>query len=60
MNPVSFRPHRFATLVLVLGLAFVLSACQGAPAAARTLTFRTLNDSGVAGTVSFREVSGRT
>ena len=48
--------------VLAISLAVAVGACQGAPAPApaRTLTFRTLNDSGVTGTVSFRDVDGRT
>ena len=48
----------FAVIVLV---AIALAACQ--PAAAnptRTITLRTLNDSGVSGTVSFTDLGGRT
>jgi hypothetical protein len=46
------RAFFLASAVLVVG------CLQGATA--RVLTFVTLNDSGVTGTVSFREVEGRT
>lgn len=58
MRDSTFRPFRLVTLLL--GLVLALGACQNATTAARTLTFQTLNDSGVTGSVSFREVGGRT
>jgi hypothetical protein len=40
--------------------AAMLLSCQSAAAAPRSLTFVTLNDSGVTGGVEFRDVGGRT
>jgi hypothetical protein len=45
--------------MIALAIAGVVAGCQqGAPT--RSLAFVTLNDSGVTGSVSFREVEGRT
>jgi hypothetical protein len=49
-------PHPRLGAAIVLALA----ACQAAPAAAQTLTFETLNDSGVTGSVTFRGSGNRT
>jgi len=38
----------------------ILAACQSASSPPRTIGFRTLNNSGVSGTVSFRAVGDRT
>jgi hypothetical protein len=56
-------PRRLAVgraLTLAVGLTLAFAACQSAQPQARTLTFRTLNDSGVSGTVIFRDMGGRT
>jgi hypothetical protein len=50
-------PHRRFALVAVLAIA--VAACQSA-SPSRTITLRTLNDSGVTGTVSFTDLGGRT
>lgn len=47
-------------LALTAGLATVLAACQPAASPPRTIAFRTLNDSGVSGTVSFSDTGDRT
>jgi hypothetical protein len=46
-------------LALVAVMTIVVAACQSA-SAPRTITLRTLNDSGVTGTVSFTDLGGRT
>jgi hypothetical protein len=46
--------------VLVTALAIALAACQAAAGPPRTISLRTLNDSGVTGTVSFSDYGGRT
>ena len=46
-------------IALVGAVTVALSACQSADAPPRTITFTTLNESGVAGTVSFRAVGSR-
>ena len=46
--------------IAVLALATVLAGCQPAGAGTRNLTFKTLNGSGVSGSVAFRDVGGRT
>jgi hypothetical protein len=38
----------------------VLAACDSTASQSRTITLRTLNDSGVTGTVSFNDISGKT
>jgi hypothetical protein len=59
MFAIRSRRFRVAGLALALLLAAV-AACES-PAAGRTLTLRTLNDSGVTGTVTFVDAgSGRT
>lgn len=47
----------FAALVLA---ATVLAACGAAATQARTVTLRTLNESGVTGTVSFADLGAKT
>jgi hypothetical protein len=47
-------------LAIAASVAIALSACQPAAGPPRTITLQTLNDSGVRGTVSFRDVGGRT
>jgi hypothetical protein len=48
-------------LVAVVALmAIVMAACQAAASPPRVITLRTLNDSGVTGTVSFGDLGGRT
>ena len=49
---------RLVTLVAVL--AILVLACQADAGPPRTISLQTLNDSGVSGTVSFRDVGGRT
>ena len=46
-------------IALVGAVTVALGACQSADAPPRTITFTTLNESGVAGTVSFRAVGSR-
>jgi len=56
-------PNRRAPIVRFTGavaLAAILAACQTAAPASRSLTFDTLNDSGVTGVVTFREAGDRT
>ena len=55
-NTRAFAPLLAVALV---GVALLVAACQQGPVA-RTLQLVTLNASGVAGSVSFREVEGRT
>jgi hypothetical protein len=55
---VAAAPPRLLALVAIA--AIVLAACQPEASPPRTITFQTLNDSGVSGTVSFRAVGGRT
>jgi hypothetical protein len=50
-------PIRFALFAVV---AIVLAACASAASPPRTITLRTLNDSGVTGTVSFTDGGGKT
>jgi hypothetical protein len=47
-------------LTAAAAAAIVLGACQAATTAPRNLDFVTLNDSGVTGSVEFRDVGGRT
>lgn len=49
-----------AMIALIATLGVALGACQATEAASRTATFTTLNDSGVAGTVTFRGAGSRT
>jgi hypothetical protein len=51
-------PHRLFALVAIV--AIVLTSCQAAASPPRTISLRTLNDSGVTGTVSFSDLGGRT
>jgi hypothetical protein len=55
-RPRPLPPHIGPLVVVALALA----ACQAAPSAAQTLTFETLNDSGVTGSVTFRGTGNRT
>lgn len=55
---VAAAPPRLLALVAIV--AIVLTACEPAASPPRTISFRTLNDSGVSGTVSFSDVGGRT
>jgi hypothetical protein len=41
-------------------VSMVLAACDSTASQSRTITLRTLNDSGVTGTVSFNDISGKT
>jgi hypothetical protein len=41
-------------------VSMVLAACDSTASAPRVITLRTLNDSGVTGTVSFSDISGKT
>ncbi len=50
---------RAARAIVLLAIVCLVAGCQQATPT-RSLTFVTLNDSGVAGTVTFREVEGRT
>ena len=45
--------------IIVTGI-LVLGACVAPTSAPRTITLRTLNDSGVTGTVSFSDLGGKT
>jgi len=45
--------------LIVIGV-LVLTACVAPTSAPRTITLRTLNDSGVTGTVSFSDLGGKT
>lgn len=48
-------------LIAVVGLlTIVMAACQAAASPPRVITLRTLNASGVTGTVSFGDLGGRT
>lgn len=47
-------------LAIAASVAIALMACQPAAGPPRTIDLQTLNDSGVRGTVSFRDVGGRT
>ncbi len=55
----SFARHKRRGMALFL-VASLVAACQSAPAEARSLTLVTLNDSGVSGTVAFRDMGSRT
>jgi hypothetical protein len=46
--------------VAAAAAAVALASCQAATTAPRNLNFVTLNDSGVTGSVEFRDVGGRT
>jgi hypothetical protein len=48
-----------ASIAVVAILSVALGACQATEAATRTITFTTLNDSGVAGTVIFKSAGSR-
>lgn len=50
--------QRLAALIVMVVL--VLAACVAPTSAPRTITLRTLNDSGVTGTVSFSDLGGKT
>ena len=52
------RPRRLAILLATVALA--LTACQAAAEPKRTITLQTLNDSGVAGTVTFAPLREKT
>jgi hypothetical protein len=45
---------------LIVMVVLVLAACVAPTSAPRTITLRTLNDSGVTGTVSFSDLGGKT
>ena len=46
--------------VVIVTVVLVLAACVAPTKAPRTITLRTLNDSGVTGTVSFTDLGGKT
>jgi hypothetical protein len=52
--------RRPISIAVVAALAIVLGACQAAETPARTIELRTLNESGVTGSVAFRGVGSRT
>jgi hypothetical protein len=54
----ALAPLRFLALVALVTM--VLTACAAAASPPRTITLRTLNDSGVTGTVSFTDGGGKT
>ena len=55
------RPTPLVRLAAAVALlTIVLAACQAAASPPRVITLRTLNDSGVTGTVSFGDLGGRT
>jgi hypothetical protein len=55
------RPALSLGLVAIVALlTIVIAACQAAASPPRVITLRTLNDSGVTGTVSFGDLGGRT
>jgi hypothetical protein len=55
------RPSTPLSLVALAAMvAIVMVACQAAASPPRVITLRTLNDSGVTGTVSFGDLGGRT
>jgi opacity protein-like surface antigen len=55
------RPMASLSLVAIAAMvAIVMVACQAAASPPRVITLRTLNDSGVTGTVSFGDLGGRT
>lgn len=58
------QPRRASALLLLVSLIALvltcLTACSAAASQARTITLRTLNDSGVTGTVSFTDQGGKT
>ena len=51
-------PFRFRSVAL-LAVVAVFAACQAAAPPARTIALTTLNDSGVTGSVAFRDIGGR-
>lgn len=55
---IAAAPPRFVALITIA--AMVVMACGSAAIPPRTITFQTMNDSGVTGTVSFTDVSGKT
>jgi hypothetical protein len=55
------RPALPLGLVAIVALlTIVMAACQAAASPPRVINLRTLNDSGVTGTVSFGDLGGRT
>jgi hypothetical protein len=50
--------QRFSAHIVMV--VIVLAACVAPTSAPRTITLRTLNDSGVTGTVSFSDLGGKT
>jgi Cu/Zn superoxide dismutase len=54
----ALRPRRF--VILLAALAIALTACQAAPDTQRTISLRTLNGSGVTGTVTFAALRDKT
>jgi hypothetical protein len=54
------RSTALGLVVLVALVVIVTVACQAAAKPPRVITLRTLNDSGVTGTVSFGDLGGRT
>ncbi len=57
-HAVAATPGRPFALIVVV--AILLTACQAAASPSRTINLRTLNDSGVTGTVTFRDLGART
>ena len=64
LDPIRHVPARrstaFGLIVLVALMAIVMVACQAVAKPPRVITLRTLNDSGVTGTVSFGDLGDRT
>lgn len=58
VRAIASVPLRLCAAIAILAIA--LTACQPAAGPPRTITFQTLNDSGVTGTVSFSDLGGRT
>lgn len=54
------RTLPLALITVVALLTIVVAACQAAASPPRVITLRTLNASGVTGTVSFGDLGGRT
>jgi hypothetical protein len=57
LGRLSISPGLVAVVAL---MTVVMLACQAAASPPRVITLRTLNDSGVTGTVSFGDLGGRT
>ena len=64
LTPIRRAPAKAASVqrssALIVMVVLVLAACAAPTSAPRTITLRTLNDSGVTGTVSFTDLRGKT